>query len=292
MMPSPNSSAALVGTDLATTLSATATNAIVMTALKKTLITAMIVAAVGTAVYEARQASRLRDQVQTLQQQQAPLAEQILQLQQQRDNAVKRLAASSAKLALRLPAPPIQVTAPPAAPPEELRPTNLFSRIKDGVQLTAKQVEPYLKAHGRNAASLLAAYRTTGDVALLTEATQKYPNDPQVALEAASREDASPEARRQWLEAFKQSAPENALPNYLLARNYFKAGQTDQAVQELIAAYGKPQVHDYFVDRMSDNEEAYLYGGLLGSRGQSARSGAIGAHAGSRGPETIGLRHG
>ena len=174
---------------------------------------------------------------------------------------MKRLAAASAKPALRLPAPPMQITAQAAASLEDLRTTNLASRIKDGVQLTAKQVESYLKAHRRNAASLLAAYRTTGDPALLTEAMQKYPNDPQVAMEAACREGASPEARRQWLEAFKQSAPENALPNYLLAVNYFKAGQTDQAVQELIAAYAKPQAQDYFVDRMSDDEEAYLSAG-------------------------------
>jgi hypothetical protein len=127
--------------------------------------------------------------------------------------------------------------------------------------LTAKQLESYLKAHGRNAASLLAAYRTTRDPALLAEAMQKYPGDPLVALEAAYNKDASPEIQRQWLEAFKQSAPDNALPNYLLASSYFKAGQTDQAVQELITASGKAQVQDYFVDRMSDNEEAYLTAG-------------------------------
>jgi RNA polymerase sigma factor (sigma-70 family) len=256
-----SAAAALLGTSIATTVSATAAKAIVMTTLQKTLITATLALAVGTGIYEARQASRLRDQVQTLQQQQAPLAEQIQQLQQERDAAVKRLAASSAKPAPRLPAPPMQITAQAAASLEDLRTTNLVSRLKDGVQLTAKQVESYLKAHRRNAASLLAAYRTTGDPALLAEAMQKFPNDPQVALEAAYGKDASPEARRQWLEAFKQSAPENALPNYLSALNYFKAGQTDQAVQELIAAYAKPQAQDYFVDRMSDDEEAYLSAG-------------------------------
>ena len=88
---------------------------------------------------------------------------------------------------------------------------------------------------------MLAAYRTTGDQTLLAEAMQKYPNDPQVALEAASEKDASAEDHRQWLETFKQSAPDNALPNYLSALDYFKAGQTDQAVQELLAASGKPQ---------------------------------------------------
>jgi hypothetical protein len=232
-----------------------------MTLLQRGLITVTLVAAIGIGIYQAGQTSRLRRENRALQQQQNLLATQIQQLQQERDEALKRLAASSAKPAPRLPAPPMQITPQPAALLEELRSTNLYTRIKDGLPLTAKQVEPYLKAHRRDAASLLAAYRTTGDPALLAEAMQKYPKNPQVALEAASREGASPEAQRQWLEAFKQSAPDNALPNYLLARNYFKAGQADQAVQELMAAYGKPQVLDYFVDRVSDNEEAYLSAG-------------------------------
>jgi hypothetical protein len=251
---------ALAGSAVVTAATAAATEATVMTTLQRAIVTATLALAVGTGIYQAHQASRLRGQVQTLQQQRFSLADQIQQLQQERDDVLKRLAAA-AKPALRLPAPPMQTTTPPAATPEELQTTNLFSRIQKGVQLTAKQVEPYLKAHGRNAASLLAAYRTTGDPALLEEAMQKYPRDPLVALEAAFREGASPEAQRQWLEAFKQAAPDNALPHYLLARNYFKAGQTDQAVQELLAASGKPLVQDYFVERMSDNEEAYLTAG-------------------------------
>jgi hypothetical protein len=90
---------------------------------------------------------------------------------------------------------------------------------------------------------------------------QKYPNDPQVAFEAVFKEDASPADQRHWLEAFKQSAPDNALANYLSALNYFKAGQTDQAVQELTAASGKPQYQDYSLDRTQVDEEAYLSAG-------------------------------
>ena len=71
----------------------TATKAIAMTTLQKTLVTATIVAAVGTGIYETRQASTLRSQVQTLQQQQAPLAEQIQQLTRDRDDATRQLAA-------------------------------------------------------------------------------------------------------------------------------------------------------------------------------------------------------
>jgi RNA polymerase sigma factor (sigma-70 family) len=89
-----STAAALAGTSIAATATATATiaKAIAMTALQKTLITTALVLAVGAGIYEARQAARLRDKVQTLQQQQAPLAEQIQQLQRQRDEAKKRLA--------------------------------------------------------------------------------------------------------------------------------------------------------------------------------------------------------
>jgi hypothetical protein len=73
-----STSAALGGMTLATT--ATATKAIAMTALQKTIITAAIAAAVGTGIYEGRQASTLRSQVQTLEQRQAVLTGQLTAL--------------------------------------------------------------------------------------------------------------------------------------------------------------------------------------------------------------------
>jgi hypothetical protein len=82
-----------------------------------------------------------------------------------------------------------------------------------------------------------------------------------VAFEAAIGEDLSPEQRREWLNAFKKAAPENALANYLSAREYIKAGQMDQAVQELAAASGKPQFQDYTLERVQDDQEAYLSAG-------------------------------
>jgi RNA polymerase sigma factor (sigma-70 family) len=88
-----SAAAVLAGTTLATTATATATKAIAMTALQKTIIGAALAAAVGTGIYEARQVSNLRSQVQTLQQQQAPLAEQVEQLTRDRDDATNKLAA-------------------------------------------------------------------------------------------------------------------------------------------------------------------------------------------------------
>jgi tetratricopeptide (TPR) repeat protein len=138
--------------------------------------------------------------------------------------------------------------------------TNLHQLVENPPKLTASQLEGYLKAHGRDAASLLAAFRVTHDPALLAEAMQKYPNDPHVAFEAALSND-MPIERRPWLDAFEKSAPDNALANYLSALEYFKSGQSDQAIQEMSAASGKQGFQDYSVDRVMDDEEAYLAAG-------------------------------
>lgn len=85
-----STAAALAGTTLATTATVTATKAIAMTALQKTIFTATIVVLAGAGIHKARQVSQLRDQVQTLQQQQD---EQIQRLQNDRDAVENRLAA-------------------------------------------------------------------------------------------------------------------------------------------------------------------------------------------------------
>src|SRR6266404_3446907 len=90
------STVALAGTTIATT--ATVTKAIAMTALQKTLIIATITAAVGAGIYQAHQAATLRSQVQTLQQQQKPLADQIQQLQRERGEAANRLVAATEEI--------------------------------------------------------------------------------------------------------------------------------------------------------------------------------------------------
>ena len=88
-----STAATLAGTAFTSTATATAIKTIAMTTLQKTLITVTIATAVGTGIYEARQAATFRRQVQTLRQQSAPLAEQIEQLTKDRDEATRRLAA-------------------------------------------------------------------------------------------------------------------------------------------------------------------------------------------------------
>ncbi|HEX4262827.1 MAG TPA: sigma-70 family RNA polymerase sigma factor [Verrucomicrobiae bacterium] len=173
-----------------------------------------------------------------------------------------------------LPAPQIQASTSAGATITDTPPTmSLYERFKDkSPTLTAEQLGPYLQANHRNAASLLAAYRTSQDPALLAEAKRNFPNDPQVAFEAAFEKDAPPEERQQWLENWKKSDPDNSMANYLLARDYLKAGHPDQAIQELIAASGKGEYYDYTQARMQDDQDAYLAAGYTAAEAESISS--------------------
>jgi RNA polymerase sigma factor (sigma-70 family) len=93
------SAAAIAGTAVHTSTLIAATKTIAMTTLQKTTITAAFVAAASAGIFEARQATQLREQNQTLQQQQAPLAEQIQQLQRERDAETNRLTSMAEDLA-------------------------------------------------------------------------------------------------------------------------------------------------------------------------------------------------
>ncbi len=84
--------AGLAGTALATTTAATATKAIAMTTLQKSLVAVSLAIAAGAGLFEWHQASQLSDQVQLLRQQQSPLAEQLQEMQRERDSATNRLA--------------------------------------------------------------------------------------------------------------------------------------------------------------------------------------------------------
>ncbi len=82
-----SAAAVLAGTAIHTSTVIAATKTIAMTTIQKTLVTATIAVLAGAGIYEAHQAVQLRDQVQTLQQQQAPLAEQIQKLRGEGDKA-------------------------------------------------------------------------------------------------------------------------------------------------------------------------------------------------------------
>ena len=84
--------AALAGTTLITAATATVGKAIAMTTTQKVLVAAVLAAAVGAGIYEAKDASNLRAQVQTLQQQPSS-SEQLNQLTRALNQTASQLAA-------------------------------------------------------------------------------------------------------------------------------------------------------------------------------------------------------
>lgn len=87
-----STTAILAGTAVSTSTVITATKAIAMTTLQKTLVTATLAVVAGAGIYEANQATQLREQVQTLQRQQASLNEQVQQLKQKHQETQHQLA--------------------------------------------------------------------------------------------------------------------------------------------------------------------------------------------------------
>ena len=68
-----------------------ATKGITMTIAQKIILTSTVIALAGAGIYEARHAAQLHQQLETLQQQQAPFTAQIQQLTQERDDATSKL---------------------------------------------------------------------------------------------------------------------------------------------------------------------------------------------------------
>ena len=141
--------------------------------------------------------------------------------------------------------------------------TNLFARLADGdiPRVSREQLESYLSQNQRSAGALLGALRASGDQSLLAEAKERFPNDPRVQFAAAFKTD-SPAERQQWLEKFRDSDTGNALPDYLLAADHFKSGQTEQALQDISSASAKPALENYLVDFIQNAEEAYIGAGF------------------------------
>jgi RNA polymerase sigma factor (sigma-70 family) len=225
---------------------------VTMTKLQASIATVVIVAVTTSLIVQHQSKGALKRENESLR-------EQVAQLSSANET-LSRNAARARRIIPQLPAPALQVSTT-VDTNEPTQSTNLYERLKEKPsKLSAEQVEPYLNANRRNAASLLAAYRTTGDAALLEEAMKKFPNDPQVSFEAVFRKEGTPEERRKWLDGFKKADPNNAMANYLSARDYFKNGQTDKAVEELLAASGK-SFQDYTSERYQDDSEAYLAAG-------------------------------
>jgi len=131
----------------------------------------------------------------------------------------------------------------------------------DQPRIPREKVEEFLELRNRSAASLLAGFHALKDTNLLYEAAAKFPNDPQVQWTMLAQP-LNPEDRREWLNRFKESSPENSLAYYLSAAEHFKSGQSDTAIKDLLAAGNKSQFKDYAMAAMLDEQELSRFAGL------------------------------
>lgn len=281
-------SAALAGTTVAASATATATKVIAITTLQKTLVIALVGAAVvaATGLYVTQQLKR--DFAAT---------------------GERNVVASTATHAGTTPAAAKMVvddlaedvldrernTAEEVAVDFDWR--SVFSSTNAPPRLPRDVVENYLDGKGRDAASLLAAYHALADTNYLKEAAANFPADPKVQWTVLMG-NPSPEERLKWLESFKASSPENALANFLLAgaylnghhtsesgpprvfgtdklsaREFLATSQAQAAIGELLEASRKPLFKDYLAESRLDEEALNLAAGrspiqaLLAARG-------------------------
>jgi hypothetical protein len=163
----------------------------------------------------------------------------------------------------RLPRPP--VTGPTAASePPSASATNWLQRLlaNDGkvTTLSREDINRWLTSGRTNAEDLLAAHQAGGGWEFLMMALTNFPNDPRVLFAAIALKD-GPDAQRARLDRFKAAAPDNALADYLSARDHFKNSRPEQALADLLAASGKTGFQDYTLHAMQNAEELYLQAG-------------------------------
>jgi tetratricopeptide (TPR) repeat protein len=138
--------------------------------------------------------------------------------------------------------------------------SRLFDAVEDPVPLTKEEIDHWLATQGTNAASLLALRQAGAGTNYLQEALAQFPDDPRVLFQALALKD-SPEARQDRLERFKAAAPDNALPEFLSAREHFRGGQPEEALKDLAAALQKPHFQDYTREAVETTEQLYLSAG-------------------------------
>ena len=153
---------------------------------------------------------------------------------------------------------------PSTQPPTEPGVTGLLQLLLAGdgesVDVPPEVIQQWLEAGHTNAEDLLAARQVGGGVAFLRRALAEFPNDPRV-LQAAVALDDGPAARRELLDRYQASDPDNALADYLSARDHFKAGRAEQALADLATAGAKRRFDDYTGEAMESAEVLFLAAG-------------------------------
>jgi hypothetical protein len=126
--------------------------------------------------------------------------------------------------------------------------------------LSKEQIEAVLEANDRNTSFLLAAARFSGDEQYLFEAAENDPHNPEVAAAILDgwlfKEDPPPEVEG-WIEALRQSAPDNPIGDYYAAYYALKKGDKDGVRGALERSVGKDGFDDFTAVRVT-NAMAFL----------------------------------
>lgn len=174
--------------------------------------------------------------------------------------------AGAARFAVPVPKSSLAAAGPAAdsAPAEPAGSNNWRQALMlagDATPLPREKIAAWLEKSRTNAESLLAARQAGGDTEYLRQALAQFPNDPRVLCSAIVLKSDSPEAQRERLDRFKAAAPDNALADYLSARDHLKNSRPAEALQDLAQAMQKTKFQDYTVEAAQAAEELYLSAG-------------------------------
>jgi hypothetical protein len=145
----------------------------------------------------------------------------------------------------------------------EVKATNrLAGLLEEGqeIEVAPEVIARWLAINKTNAGGLLAAAQVGHDRSLYLTALTNFPNDPRV-LFAVAGPDRLPEQRRELLDRLQAAAPENALADYLSARDHMKNGRTMEALDDLVEATGKTRFNDYTLEDLQNREDLLLQAG-------------------------------
>ena len=154
----------------------------------------------------------------------------------------------------------------PARPKREPASILLKKLLEGGElpKLTPEELGAHVGKCGHSAASLLAAWQLGGDPAWLDEATQRYPDDPKVALAKLSTFKELNEDSREWIERLKKNDPGNAVGWCYDAMIAFKVGDSEQARDALAEAAGRDRFGSSFKEEAQSLAAAYQSAGYDG----------------------------
>ena len=133
-------------------------------------------------------------------------------------------------------------------------------------QLAKERGAGWMASRNRDAVSLLAMWDLTGDGAILREAAEKFPGNPQVCLAMLAlvfKEGGNSADQKQWTDHMTAADPDNPLGYYYQARLAVAKGvpaAVVMALEQALRADGR--IDHYLRERMTGAKEGLLASGV------------------------------